>query len=140
MNNDFIEGYKNFMDNRDGKDITAEEVESSINKAEQSEAALVAAVLALFSKKRKSMSDMVKTLEGMGMFLSMLSVVKSEDIPDIPDNKEIIAQGKKTLAAIEKVIESLQNYTIEYNKFNEVVKCDISKKEEFKSYLDEVEE
>lgn len=134
MNNEFI---KWMEENRDkAKNVTADDVRESMAKADEQEKALCVALYGLFAKKRVSTANMVKAIEGMDMMLSILKLAGPDDLTkDIPDNSLVVDAGKELISAIDGVISALQQYNLANEKFNETVRQDCDKKEEFKSNL-----
>ena len=134
MNNDFI---KWMEENRDkAKNVTADDVRESMAKADAQEKALCIALHGLFAKKRASTNNMVKAVESMDMMLSILKLSGPDDLTkDLPDNSLVVNAGKELVAAIDNVISALQQYGLANEKFNETVRKDCDKKEEFKNNL-----
>jgi hypothetical protein len=134
MNNEFIKWMEENKDN--AKHATADDVRESMAKADAQEKALCIALHGLFAKKRVTTANMVKAIESMDMMLSILKLAGPEDLTkDIPDNSTVVNAGKDLVSAIDGVISALQQYNLANEKFNETVRQDCDKKEEFKNNL-----
>jgi hypothetical protein len=134
MNNEFIKWMEENKDN--AKNVTADDVRKSMAKADAQEKELCIALHGLFAKKRVSTANMVKALESMDMMLSILKLAGPNDLAkDIPDDSLTVNAGKDLILAIDGVISALQQYNLANEKFNETVRQDCNKKEEFKNNL-----
>lgn len=135
MNNEFmnfLEDHRNEINN-----VTADDVRESMARADEQEKALMIALHGLFAKKRKSTSDMLRTVESMDMILDIIRHVGPEDVTkNMPDNKLIAEKGHNLVSAIDGVISALQTYSLAHEEFNEAVRQDCDKKEKFKQNLE----
>lgn len=139
MNNEFM---KWMEENRDkAKNATADDVLESMARADEQEKALMIAMHGLFTKKRKSTSDMLSAMESMDMILTIIKHSAPESITkDMPDNKLMLEHGHALLNSIDNVISALQEYSLAHEKFNEAVRQDCDMKEKFKQNLNKDEE
>lgn len=124
------------------KDINekTEDLLNSMERAENQERVLTAATISLYLKKRKNMQDMINASKGMDMFLSVIKEAAGDKIPsDLPDNSKMIKQGEEVIAAIDNMIEAIQKYAAATDKFNDVVRTDVTAKNEYQKRLNERE-
>lgn len=134
MNNEFI---KWMEENRDRyKNVTADDVRESMAKIDAQEKTLCIMLHGLFAKKRASTANMVKAIESIDMMLSILKLACPEDLTkDRPDDSLVVNAGKDLVSAIDGVISALQQYNLASEKFNETVRQDCDKKNEFENNL-----
>lgn len=124
------------------KDINekTEDLFNSMERCENQERALTAATISLYLKKRKHMQDTINATKRMDMFLSVIKEAVGDKIPSgLPDNSKMIKQGEEVIAAIDNLIEAIQKYAAAKDKFNDVVRTDVTAKNEYQKRLNERE-
>lgn len=142
-----MNNFENFMNdaktgNEGLKDINekTEDLLSCMDLCENQERDLTAASISLYLKKRKNMLDMINEAKGMDMFLSVIKEAVGDKIPSgLPDNSKMIKQGEEVIAAIDNLIEAIQKYAAAKDKFNDVVRTDVTAKNEYQKRLNERE-
>lgn len=142
-----MNNFENFMNdaktgNEGLKDINekTEDLLSCMDLCENQERNLTAASISLYLKKRKNMLDMINEAKGMDMFLSVIKEAVGDKIPSgLPDNSKMIKQGEEVIAAIDNLIEAIQKYAAAKDKFNDVVRTDVTAKNEYQKRLNERE-
>lgn len=142
-----MNNFENFMNdaktgNEGLKDVNekTEELLSSMERCENQERALTAATISLYLKKRNKMQDIINASKGIDMFLSVIKEAAGDKIPsDLPDNSKMIKQGEEVIAATDNLIEAIQKYAAATDKFNDVVRTDITAKNEYQKRLNERE-
>lgn len=117
--------------------VTADDVRKIMAKSDEQEKALCVMLHTIFTKKRKSTTELIRTIESFDMMLNAFRTIAPDKFAkDLSEHALIVNNAKELISSIDNVISALQQYSSTNEKFNEAIRSDINAKEAFKNNLE----